>query len=128
MPELKIKKHVFNFNPTAAQLIVVGPTTFGAMGVKRGTWIMDVAVRVGVAFNGTGPAVSIGDGAGAEIFATAAQVICAATGLKHGWGTAWSASNGKIYTTNDTVDLFYTGANDVTTGACSVIVTYAELE
>lgn len=125
--ELKWKKHIFNFNPTAAQLVVVGPTTFCAMGVKRGTWIMGVAVRVGVAFNGTGPTVNIGDGTG-NVFATTAQVIPAATGLKHGYGTAFSGSNGKLYTADDTVDLFYGGAVDVTTGACSVIITYAELE
>lgn len=124
---MEIKKLVYNFNPTAAQLIVAGPTTFHVMGAKRGTLIMDVAVRVGVAFNGTGPTVNIGDGTG-NVFATTAQVIPAATGLKHGYGTAFSGSNGKLYTGPDTVDLFYGGAGDVTTGACSVIVTYAELE
>lgn len=125
---MELKKHIYNFNPTAAQLVVVGPTSFGIMGVKRGTRIKSVAVRVGVAFNGTGPTISIGDGTGATIFATAAQVACAATGLKDGYGTAFSGSNGKLYTGNDTVDLVYTGAADVTTGACSVIVTYTEEE
>jgi len=124
---MELKKHVYNFNPTEAQLIVVGPTTYHVMGVKRGTRIRSVAVRVGVGFDGTAAAVNIGDGTG-NVFATSAQVIPAAPGLKDGYGTAFSASNGKLYTGDDTVDLFYTGAANATTGACSVIVTYTEEE
>lgn len=126
--ELKLKKHIFNFDPTAAQLVVVGPTQFCAMGVKRGTWVLGVAVRVGVGFNGTGAVIIVGDDDATNGFVAAADVTEATPGLYDGYGTFFSTTNGKIYTTNDTIELSYTGAADATTGACSVIIVYAELE
>lgn len=124
--ELKVKVHTYTFKPA----VYATTETRKVMSVRRGTWIMDVAVRVGVAFNGTTPTISIGDGIGTTIFATITDVACAATGLKHGYGAAFSGMNGKLYTADapDTVDLFYTYTAGTTTGECTVIITYADLE
>lgn len=124
MDELKVKTHTYTFKPTA----YATTETRAIMGVKRGTWVLGVSVRVGVAFDGTTPTVSIGDGTGATIFATTAQVDAENTGLKAGYGTAFSGSNGKLYTATDTVDLFYTYTALTTAGECTVIVVYADIE
>lgn len=127
--KLKVKQHTYTFKPTSYTVSETGhPGARKIMSVRRGTWVMDVAVRVGVLFNGTTPTISIGDGASATIFALTADVACTATGLKHGYGAAFSGANGKLYTTTDTIDLAYTAAGDTTVGECTVIITYADLE
>lgn len=144
--ELKWKIHKWNFSPTLAQLQTVGPTAFKIMDVHRGTLVRQVAMRVGVAFDGTTPTASIGDGAagGADVekFMTTAEAAITEAGLKNGAGVylvtedtagVTDSANGKLYTEDDTIDLFYTGVapdggNEVTEGQLSVIVVYCEIE
>jgi hypothetical protein len=120
--ELKI--HTYTFKPTS----YTEDETVAIMGVRRGTWVLGVFVRVGVAFTAGAPTISIGDGTGAEIFAAAADVACTVAGLKAGYGTAFSGANGKLYTTTDTVDLVYTHADTTVAGQCTAIIVYTEVE
>lgn len=130
MEKLKVKRHTYTFVPTA----YATTETRKVMSVRRGTLILDVAVRVGVAFNGTTPTISIGDAGGATIFALTTDVDCANTGLKHGWGAAFSGANGKLYTETDiaagrnAVTLTYTYTAGTTAGECTVIITYIDIE
>jgi hypothetical protein len=123
MDELKLKHHTYTFKPTAYATDEVRKV----MGVRRGTWVLGVALRVGVAFNGT-VTISIGDGDDPDGFMTTAQAAIGSTGLKAGWGAYFSAANGKLYTTTDTVDITYDYTADTTQGECTVIITYAEIE
>lgn len=129
MDKQKIKIHSYTFKPTAYATSETGhPGARKIMGVKRGTWVLGVMLRVGVAFNGTTPTISIGDGASAVGYMTTAQADIENTGLKAGYGTFFSGANGKLYTTDDTIDLAYTYTAVTSAGECTAIIVYAEVE
>lgn len=122
--ELKWKLHQYTFKPAA-----YGSGEVKAiMSVKRGTWVKAVAVRIGEAFNGTTPTITIGDVAGAANgFVADADVTEETPALYPGYGTYFSATNGHLYTDDDTIDLTFavTGGS---TGLATVYILYAETE
>lgn len=134
--KLKWKLHTFNFEPTLAQLQTVGPTQYPVMGVKRGTWVRYVAVRIGVLFDGTTPTLEVGDDDDVDGYVDAADVTIGTIGLYPGWGAAdgfFRAANGKLYTEDDTIEISYTGVAEdggleVTQGQAIVYIVYAEIE
>ena len=121
--KLKWKLHQYTFKPGA----YVTTETRAIMGVKRGTHVRAVIVRIGETFNGTTPTISVGDGDGLEGYATQDDLGTAA-GLKAGNGLFFSAANGKIYTGDDTVDLRYIYNTGTTEGLATVYILYTELE
>lgn len=125
--ESKVKRHVWNFEPTAAQLVDTDPATYVVMGVKRGTRILSAAVRIGVLFDGTGPTISVGD-VDVDGLVDELDITMGTIGLYDGYGAYFSGANGRLYTEDDTVDLVYTGAADVTQGQAVVIITYIDEE
>lgn len=130
--DLEWKVSTFDFEPTAAQMIVTDPVAYAIMGVKRGTLVAAVAVRIGVVFDGTGMSLVVGDdvagGGDIDGFVAAADVTEGTLGLYDGYGAYFSGANGRLYTADDTIDITYTGAVDVTTGQAQIIVVYAEIE
>lgn len=124
MDELKVKTHTYTFVPAAYATDEVRKV----MGVRRGTWVLGVAVRVGVLFNGV-VSITVGDAAGAaDGFVAAADVTEGSAGLYPGYGSYFSGANGKLYTGDDTIDLTYDYTSGTTQGECTVIITYAEIE
>lgn len=126
--ELKWKLHQYTFKPTS----YVTDEVRAIMGVKRGTLVAAVAVRIGETFDGT-VSITIGDAAGAaDGFVAAADVTEGSLGLYAGYGTYFSGANGHLYTEDDTIDLTYnyTSENGDTTtqGLATVYVVYAEIE
>lgn len=122
--ELEWKLHKYTFKPGAYNTSEVRDI----MGVKRGTWVKAVAVRIGEAFNGTTPTISIGDGDDDEGFAAITDITIATPELYPGYGVFFSASNGKLYTGDDTIELDYIYNTGTTTGLATVYILYAETE
>ena len=122
--ELKWKLHQYTFKPVA-----YGSGEVKAiMGVKRGTWVKAVAVRIGEAFNGTTPVISVGDDTGdAGGFVAAGDVTEETPELYAGYGSYFSGSNGHLYTDDDTIDLTFTVTGG-STGLATVYILYAETE
>lgn len=125
--ELPLKIHTYTFKPADYAADEVRKV----MSVRRGTWVLAVALRVGEAFNGT-VTIDIGDdvagGGDVDGFMTNAQAAIGVTGLKAGYGAYFSGANGKLYATTDTIDITYNYTAGTTQGECTVIVVYAELE
>lgn len=141
--ELKWKLHQYTFVPTSYVTDETGhPGARKIMGVKRGTLVSHVAMRVGIQFDGT-VAITVGDGGNASGFMTDANTdVDGSTGLKNGTGEylitqdtgagTGPNANGKLYTEDDTIDLAYnytTEDGDTTTkGQVTVYIVYAEIE
>ena len=131
--ELKWKIHKKDYKPSD----YTATETVSIMGVRRGTLVRQVALRIGVAFTpGKGETIDIGVGNDPDGFMTATEAALTA-GLKNGAGeylvtkdTAGitTSHNGKLYTEDDTIDLKYTGAGEVVAGQCTVIIVYCEIE
>lgn len=134
--ELKWKRNKWDFNPTTAQLQTVGPTQFCVMDVHRGTLIGAVQVRIDNAFTAGAPTVSVGDDGDLTGLVAVADVTIGSEGLYNGTGpelcskydATASLANGKLYTTDDTIEINYTGDGSTTAGSLSVIVEYCEIE
>lgn len=140
--ELKWKTHKWDFIPTTTQLKSEVKTAYKVMDVHRGTLIKSVSMRVGIEFDGTTPVASVGDGlaggADTEKFMTETEAAITSADLKNGAGeylvtpdtvgNTGVSTNGKLYTEDDTIDLFYTGVAGTSKGQLSVIVVYAEIE
>jgi len=122
--ELKWKLHTYTVKPAA----YASSEVRDIMGVRRGTFVRAVAVRIGEAFNGTTPTISIGDGDDDEGFVAMADITIASPALYPGNGVFFSASNGKLYTEDDVIELDYIYNTGTTTGLCTVYVLYCELE
>lgn len=136
--ELKWKLHQYTFKPADYTVDETGhPGARKVMDVHRGTLVAFVAMRVGLAFNGT-QTISIGDGDEAEGFLTIAEAatILGAGGLVNGAGIhlvtpdtgSGVSANGKLYTEDDTIDLAYDYTSDTTQGLATVYIVYAEIE
>lgn len=122
--ELKWKLHQYTFKPTAYDTGEVR----AIMGVKRGTLVKAVAVRIGELFDG-GAAITVGDAAGAaDGFVAAADVTEGTVGLYPGYGTYFSGANGHLYTEDDTIDLTYATGDTPTQGLATVYIIYCDLE
>jgi len=132
--ELKWKLHKFTFKP--ADYTATEPRA--VMGVKRGTLVANVALRIGEQFNGVTDTIAIGDGTDPNGFMTTAQAACTVAGLKNGAGEYLATLDsdaggntpgaGRLYTADDTIDLVFTAAGDGTTGLATVYIIYAETE
>ncbi len=122
--ELGFKLHQYTFKPAA----YASGEVRAIMGVRRGTWVKAVAVRIGETFDG-GAAITIGDAAGAaDGFVAGGDVTEGSVGLYAGYGTYFSGANGHLYTTDDTVDLTYATGDTPTQGLATVYIIYAEVE
>ncbi len=122
--KLKWKRHSYSFKPVAyasSEVRVI-------MGVKRGTFVRAVAVRIGEAFNGTTPTISVGDDTDDEGFVAMADITIGTPELYAGYGVYFSGINGKIYTVDDTIDLDYIYNTGTTTGFCTVYILHAAIE
>ena len=123
--ELKWKLHAYTFKPGA----YITTETRAIMGVKRGTFVAGVFARLGEAFNGTTPTISVGDVAGAvDGFMLTTNITYATPGLYAGYGSYFSAANGHLYTADDTIDLVYTYNTGTTTGLVTIYIVYCEME
>lgn len=113
------------FKPTTAQLQTVGPTTFQMFSIPAGYRVVQVDCRVLVGFDGTAPAINVGDGDDTDGFITAAGTTEATPGIYPGTG-AYHAANafGKLYTAADTVDLAFTGSANATVGEAKFVAVY----
>jgi len=126
------KLQTYDFVPTD----YTADKTAVVMGVRRGTLVKGVALRVGEAFDGTGARIEIGDGDDAAGFMTWSEANVGSTGLKNGGGAelitqpaiGLGGVNGKLYTEYDTIDLTFTCGTTGTTGIATVYVVYALIE
>ena len=136
--EIPLKVHTYTFKPTAYNTDEKGATARKVMSVRRGTWILAVALRVGVLFNGT-VTIDIGDkvvDARGDIdgFMTNAQAAIGTAGLKAGYGAYFTSGKSRLYTDVDmvdgrnTIDITYDYTADTIQGECTVIIVYADLE
>lgn len=131
--ELKWKLHQFTYKPavyTATETPVV-------MGVKRGTLVRAIALRIGEDFTpGKGETISIGDEDNPVNYMGTDEAGLT-VGLKNATGNylvtqdtagVTDAANGKLYDDDNKIILTYTGAAEVVAGLCTVYVVYAEIE
>lgn len=125
--DLKWKTHEYTFKPTAYDTGEVR----AIMGVKRGTLVKAVAVRIGEIFDG-GASILVGDdvagGGDVDGFVAAGDVTEGTVGLYPGYGAYFSGRNGRLYTGDDTIDITYATGDTPTQGLATVYVVYAELE
>ena len=78
--------------------------------VAAGDLVLACFARVRVAFDGTSPDISIGDGSSVNRFMTTTNVGVTATGLKRGTGAGFTETLGYLYTAADTIDITFTAA------------------
>lgn len=107
------------FDPTSTEKTTVGPTTFQLFPVKAGDRVLSVECRIRELFDG-GATMTVGDGDVNDGFMDAGDITEGTAGL-YGGNAANQAKTGKLYTVDDTVDLFYTGNAATTTGKAAFI-------
>lgn len=125
--ELKWKLHQYTFRYSQ-----YADSPVPIMGVRRGTLVTHVAVRVAQTFNNT-TSITIGDGDTADGFGT---VTHDSTRLENLAGVyfdqyldaAGAGANGKLYTTDDTIDVTYTASDTPSQGLMTIYIVYAEIE
>ena len=110
MAELKFyKRSRTGWTPTSYTV----NQTFQMWNVAVGDLVGPLFVRVRVAFDGTSPSFSIGDGDAVARFMTTTEAGAETTGLKIGRGVSGGSYilDGKyLYTAADTIDITFTAA------------------
>ena len=126
------KQYFFEYTwfPTEAQLTTVGPTIFTVIPVKAGWRVLDVNARVMVAFHASS-VIEVGDGGDDDGYIVGGNITEQTAGMYQGMGayqagTSTTGREGKLYTTDDTIDIAYTG--DASAVAGSVLKLVARME
>ncbi len=120
--DIEMLLHEYTFKPVAYD----ASETRAIMGVRRGTLVLGAAIRIGEAFDGTTPTIDVGD-TDTDAFIDATDITIGTPALYPGYGAAFSAANGKLYTDDDTIDLTFVHATG-STGLATVYIVYCELE
>ena len=84
--------------------------TFQMWNVEIGELVAACFARIEVAFDGTSPSASVGDGDDVDRFMTTTNLGVATTGLKRGTGAGFTETLGYLYTAQDTIDITFTAA------------------
>lgn len=117
----KVYYEEYIFTPTASQLTTVGPTTFNMFKVPAGYRVLHCDLYITTAFSGGTPTITVGDGDDDDGFIDTGDVTMGSAGIYAGKAANFNAQPGKLYTADDTVDLFYTGHASTTAGAAKVV-------
>lgn len=92
-----------------------GTVTTNLMGVAEGVAVIAAYINVLTAQVGGTVTYEVGDGSDTDGFITNADIAATATGIKAGSGAYLAAASGKIYGSNDTIDLLTTVTAAATT-------------
>lgn len=97
------------------------PTVIPLFEIPADTFIVDVVLEVSEVYNGTTPAMTIGDGGQADRFFDDTLAALGTASFKSSKQGALLGSGGHLYTADDTLDMTWTkaGSGD-TTGASKV--------
>ena len=117
----KLYTEVFDFKPTTAQLATVGPTTFPMFPVYAGWRVLCADINITELFTAGAPTIEVGDGTNVDGFIEAADITIGTAGIYQGIAAFHTDQLGKLYTTDDTVDLVYTGDALTTAGVARVV-------
>lgn len=101
------------------------PTTIPLFNVEADTFIVDVILEVSTAYDGTTPAMTLGDGAVADRFMDDTTAALGTAGFKSAKEDANEGSGGHLYAAADAIDMVWTkaGSGD-SAGACKVHIFY----
>lgn len=101
------------------------PTVIPLFAIPADTFIVDVVLEVGTAYNGTTPAMTIGDGTTADRFIDDTIAALGTVGFKSAKMDANPGSGGHLYTADDNIDMTWTkAASGDSTGASLVHIFY----
>ena len=101
------------------------PTVIPLFEIPADTFIVDVVLEVSEAYNGTTPAMTIGDGGSADRFIDDTIAALGSLGFKSAKMDANAGSGGHLYAADDTLDMTWTKAASAdTTGAGKVHIFY----
>lgn len=78
--------------------------------------VVDIILQIVTAFDGTGAALTLGDGTDADGFMDSTQAAPATVGFKSIKQDTQPFSGGKLYTAGDTIDAAITAGSTPTTG------------
>lgn len=101
------------------------PTVIPIFNIPADTFIVDVILEVETAYNGTTPAMTVGDGGVADRFLDDTSAALGSVGFKSCKMDANEGAGGHLYTADDTLDLTWTkaGSGD-STGLSRVHIFY----